>query len=100
LALAVILRIGLLGIKNQTVCPPSVDQNIFDMDVNAREEAGIESLPGTLREALRELRHDKDIQEALGPHIYSRFMHAKRTEWDNYRARVHQWEIDEYLATF
>jgi len=100
LALAVVLKCGLEGIKNKTVCPPPVDQNIFEMDVNAREEAGIISLPGTLREALRELRHDPIVQEALGPHIYERFMHAKRTEWDNYRARVHQWEIDEYLTTF
>jgi glutamine synthetase len=100
LALAVILKTGLEGIKNQTVCPPSVDQNIFEMDVNAREEAGIESLPGTLREALRELKHDELVQEALGPHIYNRYMHAKRMEWDNYRARVHQWELDEYLTTF
>jgi len=100
LALAVVLKCGLEGIKNKTVCPPPVDQNIFEMDVNAREEAGIISLPGTLREALRELRHDPIVQEALGPHIYDRYMHAKRTEWDNYRARVHQWEIDEYLTTF
>ncbi len=100
LALAVILKTGLEGVRNRTVCPPSVDQNIYEMDVNAREEAGIESLPGTLREALRELRHDKLVQEALGPHIYKRFMQAKRMEWDNYRARVHQWEIDEYLTTF
>ena len=100
LALAVILKTGLEGIKNRTLCPPSVDKNIYDMDVYAREDAGIQSLPGTLREALRELRHDKLVQEALGPHIYSRYMHAKRLEWDDYRARVHQWEIDQYLTTF
>ncbi len=100
LALAVILKTGLEGIKKKTVCPPSVDQNIYEMDVYAREDAGIQSLPGTLREALRELRNDKLVQEALGPHIYSRYMHAKRLEWDDYRARVHQWEIDQYLTRF
>lgn len=100
LALAAILKTGMEGIKNRTVCPPSVDQNIYEMDVYAREEAGIKSLPGTLREALRELRYDKLVQEALGSHIYNRYVHAKRMEWDNYRARVHQWEIDEYLTTF
>ncbi len=100
LALAVALKTGMEGIKNKSKCPPSVDQNIFEMDVNAREEAGIESLPGTLREALRELRHDKVVQEALGKHIYERYMHAKRLEWDHYRAKVHQWEIDEYLSIF
>ncbi|NLV16174.1 MAG: type I glutamate--ammonia ligase [Syntrophomonadaceae bacterium] len=100
LALAVVLKTGLDGMKNKTECPASVDKNIFEMDEYAREEAGIESLPGTLREALRELRRDQVVKEAMGPHIYGRFMHAKRTEWDKYRAKVHQWEIDEYLTLF
>ncbi len=100
LALAVILRTGLEGIKNQAICPPSVDQNIYNMDVYARQETGIRTLPGSLWEALKELKNDKIVQAALGPHIYSRYMYAKHMEWDNYRTRVHQWEIDEYLTTF
>lgn len=100
LALAVILKAGLDGIKKNMMPPPTVDQNIFEMDEEAREQAGIESLPGTLREALRELRQDEVIIEALGPHIFDRFMHAKRMEWNSYRSRVHQWEIDEYLTRF
>lgn len=100
LALAIILKAGLQGIKDKLMPPDTIDQNIFEMDEEAREKAGIESLPGTLREALRELRNDPLLQEALGPHIYERFVDAKRQEWNNYRGMVHQWEIDEYLAKF
>lgn len=100
LALAVILKAGLDGIQRKLTPPDTVDQNIFEMDLEARAEAGIENLPGTLREALRELRIDPLMKEALGEHIYDRFLHAKSTEWDNYRCRVHQWEVDEYLEKF
>lgn len=100
LALAAILKAGLEGIKNKLECPPSIDQNIFEMDEDARDAAGIESLPGTLREAIKELRKDKLVKEALGHHIYDRFVAAKRMEWDHYRSMVHQWEIDEYLTKF
>ncbi|NLU49991.1 MAG: type I glutamate--ammonia ligase [Syntrophomonadaceae bacterium] len=100
LALAAILQAGLDGIENRIQPPEPVNQNIYEMDLEAREREGIESLPSTLREALRELRNDPVIREALGPHVYDRFMHAKRVEWESYRSRVHQWEIDEYLTKF
>ncbi|NPV27312.1 MAG: hypothetical protein HPY81_07715 [Firmicutes bacterium] len=47
-----------------------------------------------------ELSRDELIQEALGPHIYQRFMEAKTIEWNRYRTQVHHWEIDEYLTRF
>lgn len=100
LALAVILKAGLEGIQKKMMPPKSVDLNIYEMDVEAREAAGIESLPATLNEALKELKKDKLIIDTLGPHIYDRFISAKRLEWDNYRSRVHQWEIEEYLTKF
>jgi glutamine synthetase len=100
LTLAVILAAGLRGVTEGMEPPDPVYENIYDMDLDAREAAGIESLPGTLREALVELSRDRVVQEALGPHVYSRFMSAKRAEWESYRARVHQWEVDEYLTRF
>lgn len=100
LGLAVILKAGLEGIKQQTVPPPSVDQNIFEMDLAERKLNQIESLPENLYEAIDELRKDKLIQEALGEHIYSRFVLAKTREWEAYSSRVYQWELDEYLGKF
>ena len=43
---------------------------------------------------------DDIIKEALGEHVYSRFVAAKMKEWENYSSRVYDWEIDEYLAKF
>lgn len=100
LALACILEAGLDGIEKKMMPPESVNQNIFEMDEDAREAAGISSLPINLREAIRLLKKDPVIMNALGPHIAERFRTAKKAEWDSYRGRVHQWEIDEYLEKF
>ncbi|QNB45054.1 type I glutamate--ammonia ligase [Thermanaerosceptrum fracticalcis] len=100
LALAVALKAGLDGIKNKLQAPPPCNRNIYEMSPQEREELGIASLPGTLQEALQELSRDEVIKEALGPHVYNRYLEAKYQEWDEYRTRVHQWEIDRYLATY
>lgn len=100
LALAVQLKAGLDGIKKKLTPPPAVDLNIFAMDDRQRQELGIESLPGDLYEALQELSRDEVIKEALGDHIYNRFMEAKIKEYDSFRTTVHKWEIDKYLETY
>lgn len=100
LGLAVILKAGLEGIKNRLEPLPSVDRNIYEMNLADRQLNNIESLPENLYEAIAELNRDKVIQEALGDHIYSRFSYAKMKEWETYSSRVYDWEIEEYLERF
>ena len=100
LGLAVILKAGLDGIINKITPPAAVEQNIYEMDLLSRKELGIESLPTTLYEAINELSKDEVVQEALGEHIFSRFVLAKMKEWEQYNSRVYDWEIEEYLEKF
>ena len=100
LAFAVMLKAGLDGIKNKIVPPAPVDLNIYNLSKEERVSMGIDSLPGSLGEALDCLEQDKLIQEAIGEHIYERFMAAKRIEYANYKMTVHEWELDQYLTTF
>ncbi len=100
LALAVQLAAGLDGIKHKLVPPASVDQNIYRMNTAMREEVGIGSLPATLNDALEELKKDQVVRDALGEHLFERFIEAKTKEWDSFRIKVHQWELDEYLANY
>ncbi|KKM10222.1 glutamine synthetase [Clostridiales bacterium PH28_bin88] len=100
LALAVMLKAGLDGIKRKIQPPPATDRNIYHMDASTREELGIKSLPGSLAEALHELAKDQVIAGALGDHVYQHFVEAKRIEWDHYRMQVHSWEIEQYLTKF
>ncbi|MEW6523738.1 MAG: type I glutamate--ammonia ligase [Bacillota bacterium] len=100
LALAVMLRSGLEGIKRDLVPPDPVDRNIYKMTPRERAQFSITSLPGTLDEALNNLERSVLIRETLGEHIFLRFIEAKRIEGDVYRTQVHAWELEQYLATY
>jgi len=100
LALAVCLKAGLEGIKNRIKPPLYCDRNIYEMTSEEREEQGIGNLPESLGEAIKELAADKLLQEALGPHVLSRFLEAKQIEWNRYRIQVHTWELEEYLTKY
>lgn len=100
LALAVCLAAGLDGIKNGLKPPKSVDRNVFAMTEQERFNAGVDSLPKNLEDAVKELENDEYIKSVLGSHICERYIEAKKLEWDEYKAKVHQWEIDKYLRQF
>jgi glutamine synthetase len=100
LAFAVILKAGIDGIKNQIDPGEPVSQNIYTMSKGEKKSLGIESLPSTLNEALLELDKDEVIKSALTNHILENYIDAKREEWENYRIRVHQWELDRYLMIY
>jgi glutamine synthetase len=100
LALAVMIKAGLDGIKNKISPPAAVNKNIYAMSDEEMRENGIYSLPTSLEEAIKELEKNPVMTAALGTHVYQRFLEAKKIEWDNYRLQVHQWELDEYLNKF
>ena len=62
-------------------------------------ERGIETLPGTLGDALEALEADDVIRDALGEHVYQVFHRAKSAEWDEYRIQVTDWERERYLES-
>lgn len=100
LALAVCLAAGLDGIKNNLKPPAPVDCNIFALDMAERQAMGIDSLPADINQAVNELEKDDYIMSVLGEHISSKYIKAKRHEWDAYRTSVSQWELDAYLNQF
>jgi len=63
-----------------------------------REALGIETLPGSLNEAIACMEDSVVVRRALGDHIFEKFIQNKQIEWDAYRSQVHQYELDRYLA--
>ncbi|MEH7084161.1 type I glutamate--ammonia ligase [Neobacillus drentensis] len=100
LAMAVLLKAGLDGIKNQLTPPAPVDRNIYVMSKEERIEEGIVDLPATLAQALDQLKADEVIVSGLGEHIMEHFVEAKEIEWDMFRTVVHQWERDQYMSMY
>jgi glutamine synthetase len=93
------LAAGLDGIEKDLTPPPPVNEDVYDFDERDLRERAIGTLPGTLAEALDALERDQVVQDALGPTITEAFLRAKRTEWDEYRIQVTNWELERYLDT-
>ena len=100
LALALCLASGLVGIRENLTPPPPTDVNIYALSETDRKELNIDSLPGTLAEAIEEMEKDTLVHKVLGPHITQKYLDAKRSEWDDYRTHVTQWERDAYLRKY
>jgi glutamine synthetase len=96
LALAVLLKAGLDGIKNKLTLAEPTDRNIYHMTEKERIEEGIDSLPGSLQEAIDELLTDGVITSAIGEHALTHFVEAKRIEIEMFRTAVHEWEREQY----
>jgi glutamine synthetase len=97
LALAVCLAAGLDGIKNKLTPPESVDKNIVTMTKEELEKFNIKYLPANLYEAVLALEQSELIKNVLGPHTFTRYIQAKKEEWNQYNIQVSRWEIDQYL---
>ena len=97
LTFAAILAAGIDGIKNKIDPGTPVDVNIFELNEKEREELGIDTLPGTLKEAANHLENDAVLKEALGEHVHDNILRIARADWEAYRVQVHDWEIKRYL---
>ncbi len=100
LAFAAILEACLDGIRNKIDPPAPVESNIYKLTSKERKKQRIDSLPGSLAEALEHLDKSLVAQAALGEHIHKEFMTAKKKEWDSFRTYVSQWELDKYLERY
>jgi glutamine synthetase len=97
LAFAVMLAAGVKGIEESYPLADPIEEDIYEMDGEARKRAGINSLPGNLFEALQEVEKSELVRETLGDHIFNKFVANKKIEWDRYRTHVSQYEIEKYL---
>ena len=100
LGLAACLAAGLDGIERQLMPPEPVASSIFRMEESEIAKQGIESLPQTLGEAIEAFEQDDFLKEVLGEHIFTKYLEAKKEEWNRFRFKVTDWEIAEYLHKF
>lgn len=100
LALALCLYAGLDGIKNRIMPPKSMDCNLFELTKEEKEKYNIEEIPGTLIEAIHEMKKDPFIKEALGEYAYEKYLALKKREWSEYKSQISQWELQQYLNRY
>jgi glutamine synthetase len=97
LAFAVMLHAGLEGVEKGLLPPDPVEEDVYHFDDARLKELYIRTLPGSLAEALDEMERSELVRKALGEHAFRRFLEAKRKEWDDYRIKVTDWELERYF---
>ncbi|MDR4315173.1 glutamine synthetase [Niallia circulans] len=100
LTFAVIAAAGLDGVERGLRAPAPINEDIFHMTDERREELGIDSLPGGLEAAIAELEAGEIGLKTLGEHVFTEYVAAKKEEWDSYRTTIHTWEIENYQYKF
>ncbi|MFH1379789.1 MAG: glutamine synthetase family protein [bacterium] len=97
LAFAVMVAAGLDGIKHKMELPPPTEKDIFHMTPEERKKEHIDSLPGSLLEAIEVAEKSIFLKNTLGDHVFEKFIENKKIEWDNYAKHVTEYEIKKYL---
>ena len=97
LVFAVLLTAGLEGIKKKYDLPSAMEENVYHFTSEERKEKGIESLPGSLIEAIMEAEKGTIARKVLGDSAFEKLIASKKAQWDEYRTKVTKYEIEKYF---
>ena len=79
-AFAALLHAGLEGIERGYELPEPIERNLYDLTEEDRQAMGVQRLPESLGEAIDEMSRSELVEQALGSHIFSRYIDLKREE--------------------
>ena len=99
LAFAAMLMAGLDGVQNQMDPGDPLDKNIYDLP--PEEAAGIETVPGSLSEALAALEADHDFLlagDVFNTALIDSYIEVKQEEVDAINLRPHPLEYEMYYS--
>ncbi len=97
LVFSVMLAAGLEGIEKEYELADPVEENLFEMSSQQREQRGIGSLPINLWDAISLTENSQLVRKALGDHVFDSFIKNKKIEWNQYRIQVTEYELKRYL---
>ncbi|MBI5361461.1 MAG: glutamine synthetase [Planctomycetes bacterium] len=97
LAFSVMLAAGLEGIEKKYKAPMPVEENVYEMSEEERKRRGIDTLPGSLSEALQYTEQSQIVKKALGDHVFNHFIENKKMEWNKFRVQISSYELSQYL---
>jgi glutamine synthetase len=97
LAFSVMLAAGLEGIEKEYKLVDPIEENVYEMNPDEREERGIGTLPTDLSDAISVTAKSGLVRKALGDHVFNGFIKNKRIEWEHYRTQITEFELKRYL---
>jgi glutamine synthetase len=96
ISFAALICAGLDGVIKTEQPPEPVDENIYELTAQRRNELLIETIPANLGDAIEALEGDEIVRNALGA-SYESYVQSKKEEWHEYSYHVHEWEREKYL---
>jgi len=97
LAFACMLNAGLKGMEKGYKLPDPIEMDVYHLSEEERKKYNIDTLPGSLNRAIEYAESSELLRETLGDHIFEQFITSKKVEWDDYRIRIHPFELERYL---
>jgi len=97
LAFAVMLAAGLKGIEEGLELREAHEEDIYAMTPREREERGIDTLPGSLSEAILLAQESQLLRDTLGDETFEKLIINKTAVWDDYRSVVTPYEMEHDL---
>jgi len=98
LAFSVMLAAGLEGIEKKYPLRDPVERNVYEMTEKERRRHRIETLPEDLWEAIQVTEKSDLVRRALGDEVFYKFIENKKVEWERYRSRVTDYELEQYFS--
>ncbi|MHA1671924.1 MAG: type I glutamate--ammonia ligase [Promethearchaeota archaeon] len=98
LQFAVLISAGLYGLITDDIkILEPTDRNVYHLTTKEMIKENINSLPGSLSEALVEFSNSELMKEIFGEQSFKNFYYAKLEENDKYRLVVSDWERNRYI---
>ena len=97
LCMSVLLASGLDGIKNKMDAISPIKKNLFKMSYRELRRLKINNLPINLFDAMNQFMKSELMRKTIGEDIYSKIIELKKSEWEEYKTHVTDWEIKKYL---
>lgn len=97
LAFSAMLAAGLEGVRKEYKLPAPVEENVYKMSCEERKNRGIDTLPSNLYAAIEVAENSAILKECLGDHVFNSLIENKKIEWDDYRSKVTDYELNRYL---
>lgn len=97
LAFSAMLAAGLEGIEKDYETIPPVERNVYKLTAEERRELNVDTLPEDLFEAIKAMEASEIMKKALGDHVFNTLLENKKLEWEEYRAQVTEWEMQNYF---
>jgi glutamine synthetase len=97
LQMAVLIAMGLEGIKHKLECGPSASGSTYKKDYGTKMWDK-RFLPKSMYEALVEAERSKFLKETLGNRLYHNYMALKIDDWEEHRTTITPMEHSKYLT--